>query len=109
MESHSESTHIQNYVNQPALYIICLDIFSEDFATEKDTSYLLSGIPEAVVVVFSRLPSATCFSTTKLDACEKLATSCTARRTPLIAHDCIIKGGLGGGQEHKAGQDTQQQ
>ena len=71
--------------------------------------YLLSaGIPEAVVVVFSSLSSTAELSITKFHACKDLAAS-TASRTPLTAQDRLIKGGLGGGQEHKAGQDTQQQ
>lgn len=67
--------------------------------------YLLS---EAVVVVFSSLSPTAELSITKLDACKDLAAS-IASRTPLTAQDRFIKGGLGGGQKHKAGQDTQQQ
>ena len=74
-----------------------------------DTKNLLSaGIPEAVVIVFSSLSPTTVPSVTKLDACKDL-TPCTASGTPLTTRDCFIKGGLGGGQEHKADQDTQQQ
>lgn len=66
------------------------------------------GIPEAVVIVFSSLSPTAELSVTKLDACKDL-TAWTARRTPLTTRDWFIKEGLGGGQEHKAGQDTQQQ
>lgn len=69
---------------------------------------LSAGIPEAVVVVFSSLSPTAVPSVTKLDACKDL-TACAASGTPLITRDWLIKGGLGGDQEHKAGQDTQQQ
>ena len=99
---------MQNFADKPVFYTKNSCNFKGFLAEVVKLAIQNYLLPETVVVVFASLSPTTVPSVTKLDACEDL-TTCTASGTPLITQGWFVKGGLGGGQEHKAGQDTQQQ